>query len=62
MINKGNVMINQNIVTQKRFAVTPGMAIEISIPEFEESAEISAEPFEFEILFETDFAWKRQRE
>jgi 23S rRNA pseudouridine1911/1915/1917 synthase len=52
MIQKGNVMINQNIVTQKRFAVTPGMAIEISIPEFEESTEISAEPFEFEILFE----------
>ena len=52
LIKNGAVAVNSQTVVQPRFTVTAGMEISIDIPEINVDEEISAEPFEFDILFE----------
>lgn len=52
LIKNQAVQAGGKTVTQPRFAVTCGMKIAVDIPEESGSDEISAEPFEFDILYE----------
>lgn len=52
LIKNGAVSVDGQSITQTRFAVKSGMKLKIEIPETTCSDEISAEPFEFDILYE----------
>lgn len=52
LIKNGAVCVDDQIITQPRFAVKAGMILKIDIPETPDTDAISAEPFEFDILFE----------
>lgn len=52
LIKNGSVCVNAAVITQPRFAVTAGMDVAVTLPETAEKEVISAEPFEFDILFE----------
>ena len=55
IIKNEAVSVNGKTVAQPRFAVTSGMEVTVTLPEESENQSISAEPFEFEILFEDQY-------
>ena len=54
LIKSGQVSVAEKICTQPRFAVKTGMAVSVEIPEQPALEAISAEPFEFDILYEDE--------
>lgn len=54
LIKNGDISVNDTAICQPRFAVKSGMNIRIAIPQQETTPQISAEPFEFDILYEDD--------
>lgn len=52
LIKNNAVQIDGKSVIQPRFQVTAGMSVSIEIPEMQKNEKLSAEPFEFAVLYE----------